>query len=93
MYLHLIKVLEDNYPEMAKRLIVVNSKVTVTLINSMYYAHVYTCNAFAHMHCLLQCTCIALHTADYNKGAPNKYSLKLNEVIRDRTRGPSEGEL
>jgi len=30
MYLHLIKVLEDNYPEMAKRLIVVNGKVTIS---------------------------------------------------------------
>lgn len=31
MYLHLIKVLEDNYPEMAKRLIVVNGKVTTSM--------------------------------------------------------------
>ena len=32
MYLHLVKVLEDNYPEMMKRMFVVNGKLSIYLL-------------------------------------------------------------
>ena len=33
MYLHLVKILEDNYPEMMRRLLVINGKYTNILLH------------------------------------------------------------
>ena len=47
MYLHLVKVLEDNYPEMMKRMFVVNGKLSI-------YLSVYSV-------CLSVCLSLSIH--------------------------------